>query len=528
MRSSTSRMGMAVTLGKAAVTADCTASSSARETRAVASQVVGAPSSAPWEKMTKKLVLKVCHSTRRRLNTRAVTVTPWMSNPSVLPMVTPRFFAMSSSTEIRGSRAASAAAHVSTYSRERYHTSSRRCRGSRDTGAPSIEASRERTTGVRAGSRPVRSVRSWRKGWAWSGWMSMKKKAGARAGPRSASSVRRLCSSKATATISITASPRETSTVVPGEPGQPRQPAGDLDDEPSAHGEEDQRGDKAPDEDPSHLEGARFPDGERTEPDHDGQNGQPGASTAQSRLHVVAEDQRGRHAPDVEEGPESKQQGQTGAHGKARAHGAHGQARVERHGHERREQGRERPLHGGADGRAEQAAPESQQHRLEEIGGEDRAPADAQALEHGDGVELAAHEGAHARGDTDPADHEGDETGQPEIDGELAPEPAHAGLCVGVGGDAHAGIGETRGERVLEGLGRLPGGEAKEQAVAHAAARPDEVRGIEVARVDQHARAEREDAHRAIGLLAKDAAHGEIALADPEPVADAEAEPREQ
>ena len=173
MRSSTSRMGMAVTLGKAAVTADCTASSWAGGTRAVASQVVGAPSSAPWEKITKKLVLKVCHSTRRRLTTRAVTVTPWMSKPRVLPMPTPRFLAISSSTEMSGSRAASSGVHqrpattgfsggawaaqVNTYSRERYQTSSRRWRASRETGAPLIDASRERTTGVSVGSWPVLS-----------------------------------------------------------------------------------------------------------------------------------------------------------------------------------------------------------------------------------------------------------------------------------------------------------------------------------------------------------------------------------
>src|SRR5207245_1484839 len=52
---------------------------------------------------------------------------------------------------------------VSTYSRERYQVSSRLCLGACETGLPLIATRRERTTGVRSGGRPVRSVTSFRK-----------------------------------------------------------------------------------------------------------------------------------------------------------------------------------------------------------------------------------------------------------------------------------------------------------------------------------------------------------------------------
>src|SRR5262249_32420279 len=79
-----------------------------------------------------------------------------------------------------------------------------------------------------------------------------------------------------------------------------------------------------------------------------------------------------------------------------------------------------------------------------------------------------------------------------------------------------------------EGLGRFPGRQAEKQAVAHPAPRPDEMRALEVGQADEHARPEREHAHRSVGLLAKDAAHREVALADLETIPHAEAEPHQQ
>ena len=137
--------------------------------------VTGAPSSAPRERIAKKLVVRLCQSTFRRLITSASTVTPCTSNASVPPMETPRCFAAASSRETRGVRAASAAVHqrprviavpgggsavaVSTYSRVRYQTASGAAVffasiSARVTGVPSMAASRPRMTGVRTGATP--------------------------------------------------------------------------------------------------------------------------------------------------------------------------------------------------------------------------------------------------------------------------------------------------------------------------------------------------------------------------------------
>src|SRR5260370_38585499 len=74
-------------------------------------KVGGAPASAPGEKITKKLEARLRQSTWRRLVTRAETGTPWTSKVRVSPRPTPSWRAISSSTEIKGSRAASAGVH---------------------------------------------------------------------------------------------------------------------------------------------------------------------------------------------------------------------------------------------------------------------------------------------------------------------------------------------------------------------------------------------------------------------------------
>src|SRR6266540_6132720 len=57
----------------------CSADSAAAGTRAVATHIAGAPSSEPGERTTKKLVVRLCQSTRRRLVTSASMATPWTS-----------------------------------------------------------------------------------------------------------------------------------------------------------------------------------------------------------------------------------------------------------------------------------------------------------------------------------------------------------------------------------------------------------------------------------------------------------------
>jgi hypothetical protein len=60
--------------------------------------------------------------------------------------------------------------------------------------------------------------------------------------------------------------------------------------------------------------------------------------------------------------------------------------------------------------------------------------------------------------------------------------------------------------------------------VTYAAALADETGAVEITGVDEHARPEGEDSDGAVGLLAEDAAHREVSLADLERVAHPEAE----
>ena len=89
--------------GTCATMAFCSALSAAAGTRAVATHVAGAPSSAPGERITKKLVLRLCQSTRRMLVTTASTSTPWMSKVSRAPSPAPRWRAAVSSSDASGS-----------------------------------------------------------------------------------------------------------------------------------------------------------------------------------------------------------------------------------------------------------------------------------------------------------------------------------------------------------------------------------------------------------------------------------------
>ena len=148
----------------------------------------------------KKLVLRLCQSILRRLATSASTGTPWTSKVSVPPTPTPKYFAAASSTDTRGRAAASLAVHqrprvitlagggsaaqVNMYSRVRYQILSgasrfRRSISSRVTDAPSISASRARTTGVSVGAVPLTAATSRLNASRWSPCTSMKKNAGA-------------------------------------------------------------------------------------------------------------------------------------------------------------------------------------------------------------------------------------------------------------------------------------------------------------------------------------------------------------
>ena len=209
------------------------------------------------------------------------------------PRPTPSWRAISSSTEIRGSRAASAgvhqrpattvlwpggsAAHVSTYSRVRYHASSRRVFSPWATGAPLTAASRERTTGVSsAGASAPCPAASAANGSAWSGWMSMKKNAGAWPGLRSFNWKRRLRleqrdrddqhhreAERHEHRPRVAARPVEIGRSLPPGGRAPAHPAGQRDDAARAQGQQQQRAGEAAREQRADLPGAGLPERER-------------------------------------------------------------------------------------------------------------------------------------------------------------------------------------------------------------------------------------------------------------------------
>ena len=184
--------------------------------------------------------------------------------------------------------------------------------------------------------------------------------------------------------------------------------------------------------------------------------------------------------------------------------------------------------HRASDGRAHEAARQSQRAGLEEIGGEETAPRRAQALEDGEGGAAAAQERLHAHAHADAAHEQRDEAGEAEIHGELIPEAAQPRLSLAVGADAKAGIVEPRDECRPDRLRVGAVGKPDQRAVAHAAARPHETGGLEVGGGDEHARSQGEDADRAIGLTLHEAGDAKGDLADAQGVAHREAEPGEQ
>ncbi len=109
---------------------------------------------------------------------------------------------------------------------------------------------------------------------------------------------------------------------------------------------------------------------------------------------------------------------------------------------------------------------------------------------------LLAHEGADADGHADAAHHQRHEPGQPEVHGELRPEPPEPGLGLGIGDDADGRVGEPQGKRVAQDLRISSIGQPDERAIPDAAARPHEAGAVQILVGDQDSRPEGEDAER--------------------------------
>ena len=170
---------------------------------------------------------------------------------------------------------------------------------------------------------------------------------------------------------------------------------------------------------------------------------------------------------------------------------------------------------------------EAEPGRLEDVGAEDGAPPGAQALEDGDGHDLLGDEGAHARADADAAHEQRDQAREPEVARELVPHAPEPGLGLGVGGHAGA-CPHAQGEAIADGIGVGALGQLEQRPVPDAASRLHEARGLEVALRDDHARAQGEQAERAVGLVPDDPAHRELRGAKAEAVAGAQPEPEEK
>ena len=311
---------------------------------------------------------------------RAVTGTPCTSNVRVSPSFTPSDFAISSSTEIRASRAASSGVHqrpattrlaaggaeaqVRMYSRVRCQRSSAPRAGRALHRRARIAARRARTTGISSGRSPPARATSSAKGSTWSGCTSTKKKAGARSRPAPASSPRRFASSSATATISITARPSVTSTgaawlpgrcevrerLPPRERAPRRQPSRERDDQARGGEEQDEPAGHAGHEEAAHLPRAGLPQRERGEDGGDRREG--GARPrAGAGVHLATEHEGGRDATHREERPERAADRDAHAHREPAQHGERRDAGLDGQRQQRAEQGDQRRLDQAAERR---------------------------------------------------------------------------------------------------------------------------------------------------------------------------------
>src|SRR2546427_603700 len=263
--------------------------------------------------MTKKLESRLCQSTRRRFTTRAVTDTPWMSKVKVEPRPTSSCRAISSSTEISGSRAASSGVHH----------------------RPAVTA-------------------------LWRG--------GAPAPPAAGHRGRDQHRAR------LAAGPMEIRyALAPGQRTASREPR-ERDDEPGGEGEQQEGRGEPPDEQAADLPGASLPERERREPAHDDERSWPRPPAREPRLHRPSQDERRPHPADLEQRPQREQERDAHAHGEAAQHRPRGQDEVHRQrqetGEERSEDGLERASEGGAG----ETSAEPEQGGLDEIDREHVAP----------------------------------------------------------------------------------------------------------------------------------------------------------
>ncbi len=254
-----------------------------------------------------------------------------------------------------------------------------------------------------------------------------------------------------------------------------------------------------------------MPQRQRGQPGSDGQRGRP-RSTAHARrcrFHVAPQDERGAHFADVEERPQRTQERGESAHDHAAQYGQHVHARLERERHEAGERGDEHGRKRHAEGGADETAGDTDNLRLHEEHRDDRTRRRAERFQDRDGRLLAPDERADRGGHSDAAHQQAGQAYEPEIGGELREEAPQSGLRLVEGRHADAGIADASRERLAQGARRLRGRKLDERPVPHAAAELQQAALLERLRRHEHARAERHQARRAVGLGVDDAADGQ-------------------
>ncbi len=304
----------------------------------------------------------------------------------------------------------------------------------------------------------------------------------------------------------------------------PREPPGG----PRGEDEEAERPRGRPEEDGADPERARLPERERGQSAGHGGAGRPGPARPHAPgVDRVPEQDRRRHGTRGEKRPEREQERRQAPGQESGRHRPGRGARLEVEGDERLEQRPERELGGGAEGRAREAPERAEGERLDDVHRGQRPRARPEAAEDGDRPHLSREERAHGGRHADAADEQARDAHQPKVGGELVEEAPEPGLSLVEGGDAHGGVRHRLDQGGPRRAGLEPGGETHERPVPHAAAEPDEPRRVEARGVQEHARPEREEGRRAIGLLPDHAGHGEDRVADGERVAGRETEPPE-
>ena len=169
------------------------------------------------------------------------------------------------------------------------------------------------------------------------------------------------------------------------------------------------------------------------------------------------------------------------------------------------------------------ADPGQHQH-LEQIHAEDQAAARAEALQRGDGRGLAGKEVLDRERDADAADQQRGQGGHGQIAREAIGEPGDLRLHVARAARPPVGIGMAAPKLGDQRRGVAAGGQREAVVVADERSGQDDLGTRQIGHGDHDARPDRLEADELVRLACDHGAHGEGRLADPDLLADADAQ----